>query len=147
MSVVTVHIHLFHCVTTPEYSISVVLQLHSAALDNVFQFTVLAVLPTSVWPVKLLAVGVTLLNVYVAVCIVVFDNESVTHHVFVIVPGVFCDDIVVPVVVPHVVPSKLYADHGNPTHTPSLATVIPRLHATHSFPAPLLNVNVGHVLS
>ena len=42
---------------------------------------------------------------------------------------------------------KLYAVLCNHTQVPSLAAVIPKLHATHSFHAPLLNVNVGAVLS
>ena len=62
----TLHTHFVPFVTTQLYVILVFQQLHSAALDNVFQFHVFAEFHIFVQYVKLLAVGATLLNVYVA---------------------------------------------------------------------------------
>lgn len=71
-----VYVMLFHAMlqdhfvqfeTIELYTISVLPQDHSAALDKVFQSAVLAVFHTFALPTKLLAVGFTLLNVYVAV--------------------------------------------------------------------------------
>ena len=142
----TLHTHFVHWLTIPLYTISVLAHAHSAALDNTFQSPVLAVFPTLACPMKLFAVGTTLLNVYVAVFELLFHNVSLTHPVLVCTHGC-CAVIHVVVVAHHAVPLKLYAVHAViPTHV-SLAAVISKLHATHSFPAALLNVNVGAVLS
>ena len=63
----TLHVHFVPFVTIPLYVILPFQHAHSAALDKVFQFHVFAAFPIFVQYVKLLAVGTTLLNVYVAV--------------------------------------------------------------------------------
>jgi hypothetical protein len=141
----TLHIHFVHCVTIPLYVIFQFQHDHSCAFDNVFQSHVFAIFPIFVQYVKLLAVGATLLNVYVAVFKLLFHNASLTHHVLTCVPGC-CAVILVVVVVLRVVPLKLYAVLCNHTHA-SLAAVIAKLHATHSFPFAFANVNGGSCLS
>ena len=131
--------------TTPLYVISHHPHDHSVALDNVNQLPVFALFPTFVPYVKLFAVGATFVKVYVAVLDPLFNNVSLTQPVLFCVHGC-CAVIVVVVVVDQLDPSKLYAFVCNPAPA-SLALVICKLHATHSCPDALLNVNVGACLS
>jgi hypothetical protein len=145
ISHVTLHTHFVQFVTTQLYVILQFQHDHSAALDNVFQFHVFALFHMFVQYVKLLAVGATLLNVYVADDDHCVNNASLTYAVLFCVHGC-CAVIHVLVVALHTVPLKLYALACNHTHA-SLAAVTVKLHATHSFPFALLNVNVGACLS
>ena len=95
---------------------------------------------------KLFAVGATSLIVYVAVFDVSFPKLSLTYHVTVTLHGC-CALIFVLVAVHQFHPPNLYALHASHTPLLSLALVMLKLHPTHSFPFPLLNVNVGHSLS
>ena len=95
---------------------------------------------------KSLALGATSLNVYVAVFAVSFPKLSLTYHVTVTLHGCLAD-IHVLVDVHQLHPPNLYALLANHTPLLSLALVIVNVHATHSFPFELLNVNVGHSLS
>ena len=86
--------------------------------------------------VTLFAVGATLLTVHVALFAVTFPTPSFTYHVFVPLFGCVHPVLNVHVVVLfHVLPSKLYADELgiHPHPVPSLALVILKLHAVHSF--------------
>ena len=96
-------------------------------------------------PIKLFAVGATLLNVYVADEDHCVNNASLTYAVLFCVHGC-CAVIHVLVVALHVLQSKLYALACNHTHA-SLGDVTAKLHATHSFPFAFANVNAGACLS
>ena len=95
-------------------------------------------------PVVVVNVGQTLLNVYVAVFTLCCNKASLTYHVLITNHGC-CAVIPVVAVVLHVVPLKLYGVACNPPV--SVADVIVKLHATHSLPFALANVNVGGVVS
>ena len=101
--------------------------------------------PTGVGYVNAVAVGTTLLNVYVAVDDAWFPNASLTHHVLVCVHGC-CGLMSIPVVVFHVLPSKLYGVVCNHINA-SVADVIANVPVSHSFPLAFANVNVGAVIS
>jgi hypothetical protein len=97
-------------------------------------------------PVVVVKVGNTLLNVYVAVRIPTLLSLSLTYHVLSCDHGC-CAAIPVVAVALHNVPLKLYGVSCKPVPAPSLADVIVKLHALHSFPFALANVKVGAVAS
>ena len=142
------HVHNVPFVFTPLKLRFHVPQLHSPALlaaTNCAHVILLAVF--QIFHVaKLFAVGATLLNVYVAVFTVWFPKLSLTYHVTVTLHG-GCAVILVLVAVHQLHAPNLYALLASHTPLLSFALVIVSVHATHSFPFALLNVNVGHSLS
>ena len=130
------HVHFVAAVVTVAVNAPLP-QFHSVALLNTFQSPVFAVFHTLLLNVKLSdAVGATLLTVHVALFAVTFPTPSFTYHVFVPLFGCVHPVLNVHVVVLfHVLPSKLYADELgiHPHPVPSLALVILKLHAVHSF--------------
>jgi hypothetical protein len=141
-------LHKLPFVFTPLKLKSHVPQLHSAALlaaTNCAHVILLAVF--QIFHVaKSFAVGATSLNVYVAVFTVSFPKLSLTYHVTVTFHGCLAA-IPVLVAVHQLHPPNLYALLASHTPLLSFSLVILKLHATHSFPFALLNVNVGHSLS
>ena len=127
------HVHFVAAVVTVAVNAPLP-QFHSFALLNTFQSPVLAVFHTLLLNVKSLAVGATLLTVQFALFAVTFPKLSFTYHV--LLPFFGCVHPVLNVHVvalPHVFPSKLYAELGSHAHhSPSLAPTILKLHAVHS---------------
>lgn len=141
----TLQDHLVQLEIIELYTISVLPQDHSDALDRVFQSAVLAAFHTLALPTKLFAVGFTLLNVYVDVVEAWFSAASLTYAVLFCVHGC-CAVIFTTVVVFHVLPSKLYGEACNHA-SPPFADVIVNAPAVHSGPELFENVNVGITVS
>jgi hypothetical protein len=143
-----VQLHKLPFVFTPLKLKFHVPQFHSFALDSATNCAhVIFLVVFQIFHVaKLFAVGTTLLNVYVAVALLWFPSASLTYHVTVTLHGCLAA-IPVLVAVHQLHAPNLYALLANHTPPLSLAFVILKLHAVHSFPFPLLNVNVGASLS
>jgi hypothetical protein len=143
-----VQLHKLPFVFTPLKLKFHVPQFHSSALDSATNCAHVMLLDT--FPIfhvaKLFAVGATSLNVYIAVFTVWFPKLSLTYHVTVTLHGCLAA-ILVLVAVHQLHAPNLYALLASHTPPLSLALVILKLHAVHSAPFPLLNVNVGASLS